>query len=413
MTLAHKLAEGAYEPPDSPAPRKTLFDKAASYTAAREVQAAGVYPYYAAIEESTTSEVRIGGQWKVMLGSNNYLGLTHHPDVLAACERALHKYGSGSTGSRLLNGTLDLHEELEHRLARLYRKEAALVFTTGFQVSLGVIATLVGRGDHAFLDKLDHACIVDGARLALGEVHRYAHNDVTQLERQLAATPAEAGKLVVTDGVFSMEGTIADLPNVCAVARRHGAAVLVDDAHALGVLGDDGSGTARHFGMDGEVDMVMATFSKSLASVGGVVAGPEDALHYLRHHARALIFTASMPPASVAGTLAALDVMAREPERRARLWANTRRMSEGLREAGLDAGLGETPIIPVVVGALPRTLQIWRFLFDAGVFVHPVVPPAVPPNDCRIRLSMTAEHTFAQIDRVVEAFAEAVRRVPA
>ena len=210
MTLAHKVVDDSYEPPPaSAAPRKTLFDKAASYTAAREVQAAGVYPYYAPIEQSTTSEVRIGGQWKIMLGSNNYLGLTQHPDVLAACERALRKYGSGSTGSRLLNGTLDLHEELEARLAVLFRKEAALVFTTGFQVSLGVIATLVGRGDHAFLDKLDHACIVDGARLALGEIHRYAHNDVAQLERQLAAAPEAAGKLVVTDGVFSMEGTIA------------------------------------------------------------------------------------------------------------------------------------------------------------------------------------------------------------
>jgi 8-amino-7-oxononanoate synthase len=336
VTLAHKMVEGPYEPGTPGAPRKTLFDKAASYTAAREVQAAGVYPYFAAIEASTTSEVRIGGAWKIMLGSNNYLGLTHHPDVLAACQAALHKYGSGSTGSRLLNGTIDLHNELEDRLAKLLRKEAALVFTTGFQVSLGVIATLVGRGDHAYLDKLDHACIVDGARLALGEVHRYAHNDMAQLERQLAATPAEAGKLVVTDGVFSMEGTIADLPSIAAVARRHGAAVLVDDAHALGVLGDDGSGTARHFEIDDQIDLVMATFSKSLASVGGVVAGPEDALHYLRHHARALIFTASMPPASTAGTLAALDVMAKEPERRTRLWANTRHMAEGLRSVGLN-----------------------------------------------------------------------------
>jgi 8-amino-7-oxononanoate synthase len=413
VTLAHKMVEGPYEPGTPGAPRKTLFDKAASYTAAREVQAAGVYPYFAAIEASTTSEVRIGGAWKIMLGSNNYLGLTHHPDVLAACQAALHKYGSGSTGSRLLNGTIDLHNELEDRLAKLLRKEAALVFTTGFQVSLGVIATLVGRGDHAYLDKLDHACIVDGARLALGEVHRYAHNDMAQLERQLAATPAEAGKLVVTDGVFSMEGTIADLPSIAAVARRHGAAVLVDDAHALGVLGDDGSGTARHFEIDDQIDLVMATFSKSLASVGGVVAGPEDALHYLRHHARALIFTASMPPASTAGTLAALDVMAKEPERRTRLWANTRHMAEGLRSVGLNPGRAETPILPVVVGALPRTLRIWRYLFDAGVFVLPVVPPAVPPNECCIRLSMTAEHTFEQIDRVVDAFAEAVRRVPA
>ena len=413
MTLAHKMVDGAFQTGTPDAPRKTLFDKAATYTAAREVQAAGVYPYFAPIEESTTSEVRIGGAWKIMLGSNNYLGLTHHPDVLAACAAALKKYGSGSTGSRLLNGTIDLHEELEARLAKLMRKEAALVFTTGFQTSLGVIATLVGRGDHVYLDKLDHACIVDGARLALGDVHRYGHNDVAQLERQLAAAPADAGKLVVTDGVFSMEGTIVDLPGVAATARRHGAALLVDDAHALGVLGDDGSGTARHFEMEDQVDLVMATFSKSLASVGGVVAGPEDVLHYLRHHARALIFTASMPPSSTAGTLAALDVMAKEPERRTRLWANTRRMADGLASVGLAPGHAETPILPVVVGALPRTLRIWRHLFDAGVFVHPVVPPAVPPNDCRIRLSMTAEHTFEQIDRVVEAFAEAVRRVPA
>jgi 7-keto-8-aminopelargonate synthetase-like enzyme len=281
------MVEGSYPTGTPDAPRKTIFDKAAAYTAAREVQAAGVYPYFAPIEESTTSEVRIGGAWKIMLGSNNYLGLTHHPDVIAACEAALRKYGSGSTGSRLLNGTIDLHEVLEDRLAKLMRKEAALVFTTGFQTSLGVIATLVGRGDHVYLDKLDHACIVDGARLALGEVHRYAHNDVAQLERQLAAAPPESVKLVVTDGVFSMEGTIADLPGVAATARKHGAAVLVDDAHALGVLGDDGSGTARHFEMDDQVDLVMATFSKSLASVGGVVAGPEDVLHYLRHHARA------------------------------------------------------------------------------------------------------------------------------
>lgn len=405
MTLARRPG-----PPPAPPAAPALFAKCAADTRARAAQAAGLYPYFAPIEASTASEARIGGRWKIMLGSNNYLGLTHHPAVLAACAAALARYGSGSTGSRLLNGTLDLHERLEARLAALFRKEAALVFTTGYQASLGVVATLVGRDDHVFLDKLDHACIVDGARLAPGTVARWTHGDLAQLDRRLGAAPPDAGKLVVTDGVFSMEGTIADLPALTTLCRRHGAALLVDDAHALGVLGDGGAGTARHFGLDDRVELVMATFSKSLASVGGVVAGPADVLHYVRHHARALIFTASMPPASVAGTLAALDVMAAEPERRARLWANTRRMAAGLRAIGLDPGAAETPILPVTVGPLDPTLRVWRALFDDDVFVHPVLPPAVPANECRIRLSMTAEHTDAQIDRVVDAFAGAVRR---
>ncbi len=387
-----------------------VLAKCASDTRIRPVQEAGLYPYFAPIEASTPSEARIGGAWKIMLGSNNYLGLTHHPQVIAACEAALRRYGSGTTGSRLLNGTLDLHETLEARLATFFRKEAALVFTTGYQTSLGVIATLVGRDDRLFLDKLDHACIVDGARLAFGETVRYAHGDLAQLARQLEQAPPECGKLIATDGIFSMEGTIADLPGLTALARRHGAALLVDDAHALGVLGDDGSGTARHFGLDAEVDLVMATFSKSLASIGGVLAGPAEVLGYLRHHARALIFTAAMPPASVAGTLAALDVLQAEPERRARLWANTRRMAEGLRAIGLDPGAAATPILPVFVGGQEPTLRVWRALFDDGVFVHPVFPPAVPANQCRLRLSMTAEHTDAQIDRVIDAFARAVRR---
>ena len=283
------------------------------------------------------------------------------------------------------------------------------MFTTGYQTSLGAIATLVGRDDVLFLDKLDHACIVDGARLAHGETVRYAHGDLAHLARQLERAPEGAGKLIATDGVFSREGTIADLPGLVALKRAHGAALLVDDAHALGVLGEDGAGTARHFGLDDEVDLVMATFSKSLASIGGVLAGPEEVLHWLRHHARALIFTAAMPPASVAGTLAALDVLQAEPERRARLWENTRLMAARLREVGLDPGPAATPILPVTVGDVGETLQVWRALFDDDVFVHPVVPPAVPPNSCRIRLSMTAEHTPAQIDRVAEAFARAVR----
>ncbi|MDF1506038.1 pyridoxal phosphate-dependent aminotransferase family protein [Roseisolibacter sp. H3M3-2] len=386
-----------------------VFAKCLTDDRARVAQAAGVYPYFAPIEESTPSEARIRGRWKVMLGSNNYLGLTHHPRVLEACAAALRRYGSGSTGSRFLNGTLDLHETLEARLAAFYRKEAALVFTTGYQTSLGAIASLVGRDDVLYLDKLDHACIVDGARLAHGETVRYPHGDLAALARQLERAPEGAGKMIATDGVFSMEGTVADLPGLVALKRAHGAALLVDDAHALGVLGEDGAGTARHFGLDDEVDLVMATFSKSLASVGGVLAGPEEVLHWVRHHARALIFTASMPPASVAGTLAALDVMAEEPERRARLWENTRLMAARLREIGLDPGPAATPILPVTVGDMHATMRVWRALFDDDVFVHLVVPPAVPANSCRIRLSMTAEHTPAQIDRVAEAFVRAVR----
>jgi len=391
----------------------SILRRCDEYTLARETQAAGLYPYFVPIDESTATEARIGGNWKIMVGSNNYLGLTHHPRVLAAAHAALEKYGSGSTGSRLLNGTLALHYQLEERLARFFHKEAALVFTTGYQANLGAIASLVGRDDHVFLDRLDHASIVDGARLSYGQVHRYPHSDAASLARQLAAVPQNAGKLVVTDGVFSMEGTVADLPAIVAAAKRNGAAVLVDEAHAVGVFGPTGAGTVEHFGLADHVDLVMATFSKSLASVGGVVAGDESVIHWLRHHSRALIFTASMPPASVAGVLAALDVIQEEPERRERLWANTRRVGAGLRSLGFDVGETQTPIIPVVTGELVRTLQLWRAVFEEGVFTHPIVPPAVPPTSCRLRVSMSAEHSDDQVDRVLGAFERVARtRVP-
>jgi 8-amino-7-oxononanoate synthase len=389
-----------------------IFDKANNYTLPEETRARGIYPYFQPIQESTATEARIGGEWKIMVGSNNYLGLTHHPKVLAAAQAAMHRYGSGSTGSRFLNGTLDLHEELEDRFAKFFHKEAALVFTTGYQASLGAIATLAGRGDHLFLDRLDHASLVDAARLGFAEVHRYPHGDFASLGRQLASAPEHAAKLVISDGVFSMEGTVIDLPGLVAVTQEHGAQLLIDEAHALGVLGDNGAGTARHFGMERDVDLILATFSKSLASVGGVVAGPAKALSYIRHHARALIFTASMPPASLAGVLAALDVMRDEPERRERLWRNTRRVAEGLRSLGFEIGATETPIIPVLAGDMWRALTLWRTLFDAGVFTHPIVPPAVPPDRCRIRVSMSAEHSDEQIDRVLEAFAHAARVTP-
>lgn len=386
-----------------------IFDKANGYTLPEEGKARGVYPYFQAIQEATATEARIDGSWKIMVGSNNYLGLTHHPQVLAAATEAMHRYGSGSTGSRFLNGTLDIHERLEDRFAKLFKKEAALVFTTGYQASLGAIATLAGRGDHLFLDRLDHASLVDAARLGFAEVHRYPHGDFAALNRQLSATPEHSAKLVVTDGVFSMEGTIVDLPGLVAVAQEHDAQVLVDEAHALGVLGAHGAGTVEHFGMENQADLVLATFSKSLASVGGVLAGPAKALNWIRHHARALIFTASMPPASLAGVLAALDVMRDEPERRARLWQNTRAVAEGLTALGFDIGGSQTPIIPVLVGDMWKTVGFWRMLFDNGIFTHPIVPPAVAPDRCRIRVSMSAEHTDEQVGRVLEAFAKAAK----
>ncbi len=390
----------------------SIFDKTRSFTTARLLQAEGIYSYFTPIEESTSTEVRVDGEWKIMVGSNNYLGLTHHPRILEAQRRTLEKYGSGSTGSRFLNGTTDLHDELEARLAAFLRKEAALVFTTGYQASLGAVSTFIGRNDHLFLDKLDHASIVDGSRMAVGEVHRFPHSDFESLARQLAAVPPGSGKLVVTEGVFSMEGSITDLPRLVAIAREHGATLLVDDAHAIGVLGDNGAGTARHFGVDDQVDLIMATFSKSLASVGGVVAGPEHAIHYLRHLSRPLMFTASAPPASVAGVLVALDIMEQEPERRERLWDNTHRVAEALRSLGFDTGASETPIIPVLVGDPHQAARFWRGLFELGVFAHPIVPPAVPANASRIRVSMSAEHTDEQIEQALDAFARVARKIP-
>lgn len=389
----------------------SLFEKCYRFTKAREVQAAGYYPYFVPIEASYDTEVIIHGERKIMVGSNNYLGLTHHPRVVAAAEEALHKYGSGCTGSRFLNGTLDLHERLEERLARFLNQEAALVFSTGFQTNLGIISALVLREDHLFSDKLNHASIVDGSRLAFGTVHRYPHADLRSLERELARTPSEAGKLIVTDGIFSMEGSIVDLPGIMALAERYGAEVMIDDAHAFGVLGHTGAGTAQHFAMEDRVSLIMLTFSKSLASIGGAVAGPEDVIHYLKHHARSLIFSASNPPASVAAALAALDVIEEEPERREALWRNTRRMQEGLRSLGYDIGESETPIVPVQVGDMERMFVFWKTLFDAGVFTNPVTPPAVPENSCRLRVSLMATHTDDHIDFVLDAFAKAGKRM--
>jgi len=381
-----------------------LFHRCGEFRDPEEARAAGVYPYFHAIQEATPTRVRIEGKWRIMVGSNNYLGLTHHPRVLEAARSALHRYGSGSTGSRLLNGTLDLHVELEDRLASLLGKPAALVFTTGYLANLGTLQALCGPGDHIFLDRLNHACLVDGALLSGARTHRFRHADPTALEEKLASAPGGGGRLVAVDGVFSMEGDLSPLPAIVEVTRRHGAQLLVDDAHALGVLGEGGAGTGSHFGVTDGVDLIMATFSKSLASVGGVVAGPGAVVEYLRHRARAFIFTASMPPASVAGVLAALDILRDEPERREGLLNSTARLREGLQGMGFDTGSSCTPIVPVMVGDQERTLRLWRALFDRGILVHPILSPAVPRAECRLRVSLTAEHTEGEVEQVLDAF---------
>ena len=383
-----------------------LLDKCRQFTRAREVQAAGLYPYFKPISESEDTVVVIEGQKRLMLGSNNYLGLTHHPKVLEAASRALSRYGSGCTGSRFLNGTLDLHEQLEHALAEFTGKESCLVFSTGYQANLGLISGLVGRGEVVYLDKLDHASIVDGAKMSYGDTERFNHGDLAALERKMERGLSGRGAMIVVDGVYSMEGDIADVPGLVRVARKFGAVLAVDDAHSVGVLGPNGDGTAAHFGLTEEVDIIAGTFSKSLASIGGFVAAPESVIHYLRHHCRPLMFTASLPPANTAGVLAALEVLQREPERREHLWANTRRLQEGFRSLGFDIGPTETPIVPVLVGAMEKTFLMWRMLFDAGLFTNPVAPPAVAPTQCRLRTSLMATHTAEQIDRALGVFGQ-------
>lgn len=389
-----------------------LFEKCRRFTAAREVMDRGLYPYFQPIERSFDTEVVIHGERKIMVGSNNYLGLTHHPYVMERAREALERYGTGCTGSRFLNGTLDMHEELEVRLAKFMGQEASLVFSTGYQTNLGIIASLAGRGSVVIQDRLNHASLVDGGLLSGGEMVRFAHADLSALRRVLDRhAGAPGGVLVITDGIFSMEGNIADLPAIRAITREYGARLLVDDAHSVGVLGEHGGGTAQHFGMEGEVDLTMATFSKSFASIGGAAAGPEEVIHYLKHHARTLIFSASMPPASLATVLASLDVMEREPERRRKLWENAAYLRSGLQSLGFDTVTSETPIIPVVTGNMNRTFVFWRALFDAGVFTNPVLPPAVPESSCRLRTSVMATHTRDHLDAVLDAFARVGREL--
>lgn len=382
-----------------------VFHKAYSYTRADEVRAAGLFPYFIPIEGSEGTVVTVGGSPKIMLGSNNYLGLTHDTRVLRYAEETARKYGTGCTGSRLLNGTLDLHLQLEQELADLVGKEAALVFSTGYFVNLGTISTLIGRKDTVIIDKLDHASIVDGCRLAHGETLRYRHNDMADLERQLKKLEtSEGGRLVVVDGIFSMEGDISNLPEIVPLAKRYGARVMVDEAHSVGVLGPNGAGAAEHFGLSDEVDLIMGTFSKSFASIGGFVAGEGKVLDYVKVHSRPFIFSAAMAPYAVATVQKCVEILRTEPERRERLWKNADFLKEGIQALGFNTGPCDSPVIPVIVGGALPCFAFWKDLLAEGVFTNPVVAPAVPENSSRIRTSVMATHTEELLTRALEIF---------
>jgi 8-amino-7-oxononanoate synthase len=387
-----------------------IFEKCGEFTDARLAQAAGIYPYFMPLEDTEGTEVIIDGRRLIMIGSNNYLGLTTDPRVRKASIEAVERYGTSCTGSRFLNGTLKLHQELEKRLAAFVGKEAAVVFSTGYQTNLGVISCIVGRGDVVIADKDDHASIVDGCMLALGEMRRFSHNDLNHLDRVLSGIDEKVGRLVVVDGVFSMGGDLAPLPGLIEICRAHGARLMVDDAHSLGIMGG-GRGTAAHFGVTQHVDLIMGTFSKSFASLGGFIAGDDDVIHYIQHHARSLIFSASMPASNVAAVLAALDIMESEPERVERLWAVTERMRSGLKSLGYNMGPSVTPIIPIVTGDQATTILAWKKCFDAGLYTNPVLPPAVPVDSCLLRTSYMATHTDEQIDRALEIFARVGREL--
>lgn len=381
-----------------------IFEKCRNFTEADEVKKLGVYPYFRAISSGQDTEVMVEGKRMIMIGSNNYLGLTSHPRVKEAAMQAVKKFGSGCTGSRFLNGTLELHEELEERLAKFMKKEAALVFSTGFQTNLGTISTLVNRKDYVIVDRSVHASIMDACRLSFGIVVKFKHNDMADLARVLSNCDNNAGKLITVDGVFSMEGDIADLPEIVKLAKKHNARVMVDDAHSIGVLGEHGRGTAEHFGLNDEVDMVMGTFSKSFASLGGFIAASERVINYIKHFSRPLIFSASPPPAAVAACLAALDIIEGEPERRERLWKITRRMHKEFKSLGFNIGNTQTPIVPIYIGDDMKTFQLWKMLSDEGIFANPIISPAVPPGSQLLRTSYTATHTDRQLDKVLEVF---------
>lgn len=376
-----------------------------------EMRAAGVYPYYRTLTTAQEPRVRHQGRELVMLGSNNYLGLTNHPDVKAAAAAALARYGTGCAGSRLLNGTLDIHVQLEQRLAEFLGRSAVLIFSTGFQVNLGVLSCLLDRSDVAFLDKLDHASIIDGCRLAFGRSYKYRHNDMEDLEKKLRTVSEEKGKLIVVDGVFSMEGDLAALPEIVELKRRYRARLMVDDAHGIGVFGEHGRGTPEHFDVESEVDLVMGTFSKSLAAIGGFIAGDGLVIEHIKHNARAAIFSAAPPPPCVAAAMKALEIIEREPERRKRLWENTNYMKREFDGLGFDTCGSASPVIPLAIGDDMDAYQMTVKLQEAGVFANPVVSPAVPHGQAMIRTSYMASHNREHLDFALEAFARIGREL--
>ena len=383
-----------------------VFDKAYAFTRADEAKDIGIYPYFKTISEQDGGTVVVDGREMIITGSNDYLGLTQDPRLKEAAIGVFDRYGTSCTGSRFLTGTLALHEELERRLAGFMGSEAALTFSTGYLGVLSAISALTGRQDTLYFDRENHACLYDGARLSFGTLRKYRHNDLDHLERLLARDAGKpGGRMIVTDGIFSMSGHIADLPGIVDLARKYGARVVVDDAHATGVLGEGGRGTPEHFGLEEEVDLVIGTFSKSFASVGGFLAGPRAVVNYVKHHARPFIFTAALPAMQVAVTLRALDVMETEPEHREKLLFNAVRLRDGLNSLGFETLGSETPIVPVLVGPDELTAVFWKALWDGGVFTTPALPPSVPQNRSLIRTSVNANHTTDQIDRLVEVFA--------
>jgi 8-amino-7-oxononanoate synthase len=388
-----------------------LSELMAQYQEPQKVKALGVYPYFRPIESDQDTVVQINGKPVLMFGSNSYLGLTNHPRLKEGAIKAVEKYGTGCAGSRFLNGTLDIHIELEERLAKLVHKESALVYATGFTVNSGVIPSLVGRDDYLIFDERNHASIIEGKRLVFGKTLKYKHNDMEHLEKTLKKCDPNKIKLIVTDGVFSMEGDVAPLPRMVELAKKYNASLYVDEAHSLGVFGKTGAGVCEHFGVSDDVDLIMGTFSKSLGTIGGFIAADENIINYLKHSSRTLIFSASITPASTGCVLAALDVMAEEKWRMDQLWENTKRAKAGFQQAGFEIGPTETPIIPLYVRDNMKTFTLTRMLMDDGVFVNPVVTPAVSPEDTLIRYSLMATHTFDQIDESIEKISKAARQL--
>jgi 8-amino-7-oxononanoate synthase len=388
-----------------------IFDKCGEFfKVVEQAKAQGYYPYFTPISSEPDRRVFIHGRELLMMGSNNYLGLTTHPQVKEAAIAAIRKYGSGCTGSRFGNGTLDIHMELEEKLAAFYHKADCVVFSTGYSANLGTISALLRRGDFAVTDKFDHASIVDGCQMSFGTVKRFAHNDMHSLDHVLTSLPPDAGKLIIVDGVFSVEGDLAPLDQMVPIAKKHGARMMVDEAHAVGVMGKNGRGTAEHFGVEDQVDLIMGTFSKTFASIGGYVVGDTEVIAFIRHQARTVLFSAAIPPAATATVIETLRLLQAEPERREHLWKNARRMSAGLRAMGYNLGTTVTPIMPIHIGDQTRTLIFWRDLYEAGIFTNAFVPPGVPPGRSLIRTAVMATHTDADIDHALAVFEEVGRK---